>query len=218
MGSLMNITEFFENIATLQRVKRCIRIPHFGDYNVMTHSYIGTMFVWIIGEELMNDGHKLHLDSAIKMFLIHDLPEYITNDIPYHSKEYMRKEFNINWEEMEFDLIEKDWENVSSISGPIIQLLKKYIAGEDKAFEGNNITEREKNLVRLADTLEFLRWVHEQYIVGNRHHKLWDFAYTAWKLIHKNPIYEISKITEGLCEVYLKPFSEGIKMKIMQEV
>ena len=49
--------------------------------SVAAHSWTTTMLTYMLGVEMIKNGHKLDLDKAIKMALFHDMAETIVGDV-----------------------------------------------------------------------------------------------------------------------------------------
>ena len=131
---------FSEKILALReggQVQRAHTIPHFGEYNVATHSYNALSLL------LMLSPVKPSL-NLVQAVLWHDVPERWTGDVPAPAK-WASPVLKATLDQMEERILEK--------------------LGLNKIFA--ELTTVEQDWLTSVDLLELYIWTHEQVAYGN---------------------------------------------------
>ena len=140
----MIINTFYEDIYRLNYIIRYSNLPRINNESVACHSFMVAMIVLKLKDEYI-----FNLERAIFMALIHDLPEYATNDIPRTIKQKYNK-LKIALEEIEDEILKN--------FNPIVrQLITE--------FESRKTIE--SIIVKLADSIQCLQYAENEIKLGN---------------------------------------------------
>jgi 5'-deoxynucleotidase YfbR-like HD superfamily hydrolase len=133
----------------LESIKRYNTMPTHKEESVASHSYFTALITMMLCEQL--DLDRLQTSTAIKLALVHDLPEIVTNDITHDAKTAM-PELSVILAKYEERFIK---EMFASMHQPMY--LPKW---DDKIA---------LLVVTLADILSVLQFSDNERMLGNKH-------------------------------------------------
>lgn len=142
--------EFFMEVYRLKNLNRYVNWNRVKDETVAEHSYFVVLFTDLICTEL--DVCQSVRTKALRMGMIHDLPEIELSDIP-HPVKAKNKGLKMVLNELEIDFMEHYFENV---------LYKDYL------IEYNCMDTPESLIVQMADVLSVLQYCISEKQLGNK--------------------------------------------------
>ncbi len=199
MITVKTVTDLLDKLYVLGSIERAIQLPHIGTYTVAEHSFRGAVLAWLLCQESWCSNTEI--TQAVFGFLVHDLPEAWTGDIPYHTK----KKYLPDWEEWESEIIEDEILGLAPLKPTKAEkMLKKSIFQHD-------FNEKAKTIIRLADILEFAHWLIRQYDLGNRHRNLYKCISESITIITTtNPNFLKSRIAQDISQQCANILAEEI--------
>ncbi len=117
--------------------------------SVADHSFRTAMLTMLMCDELSNHGIKIDGEKAIKMALLHDVPESVTTDIPLTASQFVRKNERMVVKHMlhrhdmdEYEGLWDEYERGTSIEGELVkfadrlEMLLQALEYEKAGFKG----------------------------------------------------------------------------------
>lgn len=138
---------FVDDLYKLSFIVRYNTHPRVKDENVATHSYYVTLFTKLICDRLkVSSSVKL---EALELALVHDISEYVTNDITYDAKQAMPE-----------------------IRDLLVQYEKQFVKLQfpeiyDIMFNSDERSQLIQTIVKVADIMSVNQYCRNEVMLGN---------------------------------------------------
>lgn len=140
-----NIADFSKDVDVLRSLIRYQNCPRLVNESVAEHSFFVAIFVLKLKEY-----YNFNLETALKMALVHDIPEAYISDIPHNIKKD-NPELSKTLEAIEVNIMKE------RLSDDAADLLNQF----------NNGTTPEGLACQLADIISVVLYAHDELAVGN---------------------------------------------------
>lgn len=212
---MKKIFELAQNLQNLNRIKRtggnlALGLPTSMNISIAEHSYMVTYLTMLFADKL-NDP-EIDFGKMMRYAVTHDWREIVIGDIPSGSPSF-GSYWSINIRE----------EATKAGDKAMAEILESISQEMDISLYKTNLTDKEKNVIKLADWTAYLLEMQEWKYLGYSHEGWEMIWFNTLKIVEKIEIPFVGELLEEIKETYKKgskrpsPWLAKVKMQTNPE-